>query len=82
MSYLAHTDILVAQVDFNSLTSFKYYDVNDNDYTTASISAVNDEEVIGSAHERRSNNYEHTFYRYNYTSEALVWAVSSANIGK
>ena len=81
MSYLAHTDILVAQVDFNSLTSFKYYDINSIDYTTASISAVNDEEVIASAHKKISD-HEHTFYRYNYTSETLDWAVSSANIGK
>ena len=74
-------NIQVAQVNFNSLTSFKYYDINIEDYTTASISAVNDEGVIGSAHKKISDN-EHTFYRYNYTSEALDWAVSSANIGK
>ena len=74
-------DFQVAQVNFNSLTSFKYYDFNSEDYTIASISAVNDEGVIGSAHKKSSDN-EHTFYRYNYTSEALVWAVSSPNIGK
>ena len=81
ISFIGKTDIQVAQVNFNSLTSIKYYDINSEDYTTASIAAVNDEEVIGSAHKKSSDN-EHTFYRYNYTSEALVWAVSSANIGK
>ena len=77
----AAEDTQVAQVNFNSLSSFKYYDINSEDYTTTSISAVNDEEVIGSGHKKISD-FEHTFYRYNYTSEALVWAVSSPNIGK
>ena len=74
-------NIQVAQVNFNSLRSFKYYDINSDDYTTASISAVNDEGVIGSAHKKISDN-EHTFYRLNYTSDDFDWAVSSANIGK
>ena len=73
--------IQVAQVNFNSLRSFKYYDINSDDYTTASISAVNDEGVIGSAHKKISDN-EHTFYRLNYTSDDFDWAISSANIGK
>ena len=81
MSSSGNNDIQVAQVNFNSLSSIKYYDINSEDYTTASIAAVNDEGVIGSAHKKSSSN-EHTFYRYNYTSEALVWAVSSPNIGK
>ena len=81
ISSFSDRDTLVVQVNFNSLTSVKYYDINDDDYITASISAVNDEEVIASAHKKISD-HEHTFYRYNYTSEALVWAVSSANIGK
>ena len=71
----------VAQVNFNSLTSFKYYDINSDDYTTASISAVDNEGVIASAHKRSSDN-EHTFYRLNYTSDDFDWAISSANIGK
>ena len=81
MSTAIGNDYQVTQIDFNSLSSFKYYDIASEDYTTASIAAVNDEGVIGSGHKISSNN-EHTFYRLNYTTDAIVWAVSSPHIGK
>ena len=72
---------VTTQINFSSLGSIKYSDISGTSYTTTTISAVNDEEVIGSGHEFPTT-MDYTFYRYSFTADNYTWAVSSAGIGK
>ena len=74
-------DTVISQIDFGSLSSFKYLDVQNTDYILTSIAPVNDEEVIctGFAY---PTSYHYTFFRYNFSGDNFTWEVQANSLGK
>ena len=73
-------DFQAGRIDFSSLDSITLSDLPDSDYYLSSIAALNDQQVIVAGFS--SIDRDHTFYRYNFTSDRIDWAVQAGSLGK
>ena len=62
--------------DFSSFTTIKYAQFSGSGHHTSSNYAMNDDEGIFAGFNLGANVI-HTMIRYNFTSDAIVWAVNA-----
>ena len=69
------------RIDFTSLDNFTYSSSSGKSIFISSVNPLNDEQVIVGAFEN-SSDYNHNFYKYNFTDGSVSWVVHSTTLGK
>lgn len=74
------TNIQASRIDFSDLSTFTLSDPPGSDYYLSDVSAVNKDEAIVAGFSYV--DYDHTFYKYNFNTDTIDWAVQAGSLCK